>query len=291
MYVISPWSRGGWVNSQVFDHTSIGMFLEKRFGVTIKAISKWHRAVSGDLTSAFDFKTPNLEPLPRLPDMSGYRLVESQSKRMPIASAPDKPQEAIQEPGIRHSRPIPYALHVTMRRQGAERVGLSFLNAGAQGAVFHVYDKHRLKEIPRRYTVEAKRTLDDDYWLVHGDNRSYNLQVYGPGGFVRYFSGRLLAGDDAHVDVHLSYDIENASIVVIARNLGISAVPLIIRWNAYITEDARHVVVNNGASIEQRWNTEEHGNWYDISIESSDFNYRFAGRMETGKPSISDPAI
>ena len=32
MYVISPWSRGGWVNSQVFDHTSILQFLEKRFG-------------------------------------------------------------------------------------------------------------------------------------------------------------------------------------------------------------------------------------------------------------------
>jgi len=58
MYVISPWSRGGWVNSQVFDHTSIGMFLEQRFGVTVDIISPWHRAVSGDLTSAFDFNRP-----------------------------------------------------------------------------------------------------------------------------------------------------------------------------------------------------------------------------------------
>jgi phospholipase C len=33
MYVISPWSRGGWVNSQVFDHTSVLRFLEARFGV------------------------------------------------------------------------------------------------------------------------------------------------------------------------------------------------------------------------------------------------------------------
>ncbi|MCB2747270.1 hypothetical protein KQ905_14885, partial [Listeria monocytogenes] len=33
MYVISPWSKGGWVNSQVFDHTSVIRFLEQRFGV------------------------------------------------------------------------------------------------------------------------------------------------------------------------------------------------------------------------------------------------------------------
>ena len=33
LFVISPWSRGGWVNAEVFDHTSIIRFCEKRFGV------------------------------------------------------------------------------------------------------------------------------------------------------------------------------------------------------------------------------------------------------------------
>ena len=55
MYVISPWSKGGWVSSETFDHTSVGQFLEKRFGVAIPAISPWHRAVCGDLLSAFNF--------------------------------------------------------------------------------------------------------------------------------------------------------------------------------------------------------------------------------------------
>ena len=32
MLVVSPWSRGGWVDSQVFDHTSVIRFLERRFG-------------------------------------------------------------------------------------------------------------------------------------------------------------------------------------------------------------------------------------------------------------------
>ncbi|MGM7343321.1 alkaline phosphatase family protein, partial [Acinetobacter baumannii] len=47
LYVISPWSRGGWVNSQVFDHTSVLMFLEKRFGVKEPNISPYRRAVCG----------------------------------------------------------------------------------------------------------------------------------------------------------------------------------------------------------------------------------------------------
>ena len=59
MIIASPWSRGGWVNSQLFDHTSTLMFLERfvesKFGKTVREenISAWRRAISGDLTSVF----------------------------------------------------------------------------------------------------------------------------------------------------------------------------------------------------------------------------------------------
>src|SRR5215471_2297780 len=59
LIIASPWSRGGMVNSQVFDHTSILQFLEKllshRTGKVIREpnISAWRRAVCGDLTSVF----------------------------------------------------------------------------------------------------------------------------------------------------------------------------------------------------------------------------------------------
>ena len=70
MYVVSPWSRGGWVNSQVFDHSSVIRFLETRFGFHEPNISPWRRAVCGDLTSAFDFA--GSEPTPAtLPDPRG----------------------------------------------------------------------------------------------------------------------------------------------------------------------------------------------------------------------------
>jgi phospholipase C len=58
MLVVSPWSKGGWVDSQVFDHTSVIRFLEARFGVTESNITPWRRAVTGDLTSAFNFARP-----------------------------------------------------------------------------------------------------------------------------------------------------------------------------------------------------------------------------------------
>jgi phospholipase C len=58
MLIISPWTKGGWVCSKVFDHTSVLRFLEARFGVAKPNISKWRRSVCGDLTSAFDFSGP-----------------------------------------------------------------------------------------------------------------------------------------------------------------------------------------------------------------------------------------
>ncbi|MBN9921115.1 hypothetical protein JND48_14910, partial [Listeria monocytogenes] len=57
--LVSPWSRGGFVCSELFDHTSVLRFLEARFGVAEPNIGPWRRAVCGDLISAFDFAHPN----------------------------------------------------------------------------------------------------------------------------------------------------------------------------------------------------------------------------------------
>ena len=74
MIIASPWSRGGWVNSQLFEHTSTLRFLEtfvqEKFGKTITEsnISPWRRAISGDLTSCFrdyDGEAPALPYLER----------------------------------------------------------------------------------------------------------------------------------------------------------------------------------------------------------------------------------
>ncbi len=55
MIVVSPFSRGGLVCSDTFDHTSTLRFIETRFGVEVPNLSQWRRDTTGDLTSALNF--------------------------------------------------------------------------------------------------------------------------------------------------------------------------------------------------------------------------------------------
>lgn len=66
MTIVSPFSRGGFVSSDLFDHTSILRFLETRFGAEVPNLSAWRRATVGDLTSALNFKAPD-QSIPNLP--------------------------------------------------------------------------------------------------------------------------------------------------------------------------------------------------------------------------------
>jgi phospholipase C len=64
--IISPFSRGGFVSSGLFDHTSILRFLETRFGAEVPNLSAWRRQTVGDMTSAFNFAKPDYS-IPSLP--------------------------------------------------------------------------------------------------------------------------------------------------------------------------------------------------------------------------------
>ena len=193
MYVVSPWSKGGWVSSQVFDHTSVAQFLERRFDLVVPAISPWHRAVSGDLTGAFDFAAPNDPTVPVLPDTRQFSQLEAQQLTLLPAVAPATPPAFIQEPGVRPSRATPYVLQVNATTSAQGKVTLQFVNDGRQGAVFHVYDMQHLERIPRRYTVEAGKVLEDGAWQTASADGSYDLIVFSSNGFVRTFKGNLAA--------------------------------------------------------------------------------------------------
>jgi phospholipase C len=106
LMVVSPWSKGGWVNSQVFDHTSLIRFLEARFAnehpdLIETNITPWRRAVAGDLTTAFDFKTPNAWRHIKLPSTEAYepqdflRHPTLWSFRPPIKSCPSRSQACV----------------------------------------------------------------------------------------------------------------------------------------------------------------------------------------------------
>ena len=67
--MISPFSRGGHVVSEIFDHTSQLQFLHERFGVEVPNVSKWRRKTVGDLTSTL-FRSPHQTKLPHLPEVA-----------------------------------------------------------------------------------------------------------------------------------------------------------------------------------------------------------------------------
>jgi len=103
--IISPWTVGGWVATERFDHTSVLQFLEKLTGVTEPNISNWRRQTFGDLTSAFHFTTAQAPP--RLPaTFDQLQRAQWQATTLPKPPFPDTPQRPpIQEPGTRQASP------------------------------------------------------------------------------------------------------------------------------------------------------------------------------------------
>lgn len=100
--VISPWTMGGWVCSQPFDHTSVLQFLEKVTGVIEPNITPWRRATFGDLTAAFRFdQAPSRAPV--LPDTNA--MLQLANRNIATLQAPAMPggdqQQPVQEKGSR----------------------------------------------------------------------------------------------------------------------------------------------------------------------------------------------
>jgi phospholipase C len=104
--IVSPWTAGGWVCSQLFDHTSVLRLLERVTGVREPNIADWRRATFGDLTSALRFGEPTPLP-PSLPDTSGpLALARYESANLPKPVLPGADQRPpVQEKGLRRSVP------------------------------------------------------------------------------------------------------------------------------------------------------------------------------------------
>ncbi len=86
--IVSPWTCGGHVARERFDHTSVLRFLERLTGVRETNISQWRRRTFGDLTSAFDFRRAVL-PFPALPGTrAAFRRAERQVATLPPAEPP-----------------------------------------------------------------------------------------------------------------------------------------------------------------------------------------------------------
>ncbi|MDP3740120.1 MAG: phospholipase C, phosphocholine-specific [Hyphomonadaceae bacterium] len=282
LYVISPWSRGGWTNAEVSDHTSVIRFLEARFGVMEPNISPWRRAVCGDLTSCFDFKTPNAA-IARMPETlaTAERAAALPGRTKP--PTPDQPIAPTQASGVRRSRALPYGFDVSANASGPA-VRLSLRNTGSAGAVLHVYDRLRLGDAPRRYTLEYGKSLEDE-WPAG----PYDLFVLGPNGFHRHFAG---VGGEA---ISVSAVAVGRKIQLKLKNNEKTAQTFAVSANAYTgtLKPWTSKLATNG-SANHLWDLSGTSGWYDLTIsskESPGWSQRFAGRLENGQPSMSDPAM
>ena len=289
--VISPWTKGGFVNSQVFDHTSTIQFIEKRFGVHERNISPWRRAVAGDLTSVFNFKNPNDRNV-KLPTTTGYLPPDAELAGGPTTTFVPTLDDVIiglprQEKGVRPARALPYELNVHgARHHSSGTFSLHFSNTGKMGAVFHVRSGNAADPV-RTYTVEAGKELSAAL-KVSG---TYDLSVYGPNGFVRFFKGSL-AGDAAVLRVRSHYGRGGDSIALNVRNAGTQGARATI-LNAYSGESVtRHL--RPGEDADQELSLERFSGWYDLVVtvaEDPALMVRLAGHVEDGGDSTSDPAM
>ncbi|MBI2381734.1 MAG: phospholipase C, phosphocholine-specific [Gammaproteobacteria bacterium] len=294
MFVVSPWSKGGFVNSEVFDHTSVLRFLEQRFGVLEPNISPWRRAVTGDLTSALDFAAPDLS-WPALPDTDNAMSEADASCRLTQPKPPRKQALPKQEIGQRPARALPYALQADGRIEAASgRYWLDFTNTGAAGAGLTVYATNRT-DGPWYYTLEAGKSLSD-YWSAKSVTAGlYDLQVHGPNGFLRHFKGDLnkaQAATGANPEVRVSFG--NGLLLLALSNTGRAGCQITLKPNLYSTAAPRSYDFPAGASITVEWPIAASQNWFDISLScSTDTGYlrRIAGHREDGYSSVSDPAI
>ncbi|MGD1220950.1 phosphocholine-specific phospholipase C [Streptomyces krungchingensis] len=285
MLVVSPWSKGGYVCSETLDHTSVIRFMERRFGVHEPNISPWRRAISGDLTSAFDFSRRDTKPV-ALPDTEGYRPPDHDRHPDYVPTPPANPALPKQERGSRPARPLKYAPLVDGAADtAAGTFTLTFGSGAKAGAAFLVTSGNRT-DGPWTYTTEAGRTVSDT-WNSAYSNGSYDLTVHGPNGFLRTFKGPgRTAGPEVtarHVgdEVELTFSNKGSGTVTLKLTDGYGARP-------------RSFKVRPGVTVKHTVDLRSSKRWYDLTVVSdadAGFLRRFAGHVENGRPGVSDPAI
>ncbi|HVZ29665.1 MAG TPA: phospholipase C, phosphocholine-specific [Asticcacaulis sp.] len=273
MYVVSPWSKGGFVNSQVFDHTSVIRFLEARFGVHEPNISPWRRAVCGDLLSCFDFANPQT-PTISLPDTEA---AAAKAHSILLTATPDTPDSLaapVQETGSRPARPLPYHLAADVSYAGAVPT-ISLQNSGRDvAAVFHIYSPKSLDLPPARFTLAPGGSVA----FGDADPKGADLFVLGPNGFHRRFVNTT--------DCSLKASLDGTTLRLETTR------PVAVTWRdeAYGQAERRFDLIPGTPQVVKLDFGPSH-NWYDFSLSGDGFRQRFAGHIEDGRPSLSDPAM
>jgi len=295
--VASPWSRGGYVCSEVFDHTSVLQLLESLYGVKEPNIGSWRRAVCGDLSSAFQDTSKGKEKALPYPPLKEFLGGIHQAQFQPMPSGWGSAKMPKQEPGTRPSTALPYELSAeAVVRGNTLELTLAADNKRfgkkAAGAPFHVYTPgvYRRGEAPRvrSYAVEPGKKLTDNWDLDGFAESRYAVRVNGPNGFYREFTGTK--GDPK---VHVACHYEGNDVVIAIRNADSESYTALIADASY-GQGTQAIQVDAGAIRNLRMSLRDSHRWYDLSVRLegiNSFERRYAGRVETGEHGISDPAM
>jgi phospholipase C len=295
--IVSPWSRGGYVCSEVFDHVSTIRFMEQRFGVMEPNISDWRRAISGDLTSAFDFKTPNtdLSQL-HLPSTDDYKARLAHAATQPSLKIPDTQASGSQPTDRRPARPLPYAINANMR-QGKRDLLIDLANTGRKAAVFTIHDYAAYNLMgPWRYTLDAGQSYTAGHWN-HKEREVYDLAIHGPNGFYRHFAGRLRDDDRLTPDPLMVVASENArtgELSLALQNTGDAPVEVRLTNDPRYSQGDRTLILPVNGVETVRLDLSPSDQWYDLSLKivgNDHWLRRYAGHIETGRASRTDPGI
>ncbi|HEY1485274.1 MAG TPA: phospholipase C, phosphocholine-specific [Micromonosporaceae bacterium] len=262
--VVSPWSHGGWVNSQVCDHTSIVRFLEVVTGVHEPNISTWRRTVCGDLTSCFDFTA--FDPtVPHLPSVTALvAAADAEQKLAPVKAPGSGTQKMpVQETTTRKHRPLPYGPAVGFVVEGVDRVTLALSNTGTEAISFAMFRAEVTPFAPLPFVVGAGKTTFHTMSTVHTGGR-YNLAVHGPNGFLHSYSG---LADGVHASAE---PLADGRLRLTLRNPGASAA-------SFVVGRSRHHVPAGERSV---IDVPTDDGWYDVTVTAAGLVHRYAGRIE-----------
>jgi phospholipase C len=308
LILISPWTRGGWVTSEVSDHTSVIQFLEKwtsALGTPALSpnISAWRRAVCSDLTGAFDFRTP-IFGLPRLPATTSVLGDPAGGSYQPPVTTNAMP---VQEHGTKPARALPYQPNAnldgfTAGTGGAVKAQLSFSNDGPhahKASHFSVYDNAAPAAtilgdpalLPTQYTVDPSHSVSASIGI--GDGR-YDLTVVGPNRFLRHFTGDAGGAGraaQARLVIHESISGKHPYLELELVNTGDSAVTFTVGANDYSTDRPKTYRVPAHSRTRHLVDPFAPGHgWYDLTVtlsSDSSWSRRYVGHLENGDDSVT----
>jgi len=313
LVIASPWSRGGCVCSEVFDHTSslqfLEHFLERKTGKKVieTNITPWRRAVCGDLTSAFQPYNGEKTDVPSFPPRdefietihkamfkglpSGYKGLNAEE----IAGISKNPATSAlmssQEKGTRKSAPLPYDLHVDGGLVRSDTLGISLTAGKAGGAPFNAYAYTTPGNLEfRSFAVTAGDTLQATWSLVEFEGQNYHVRVDGPNGFLREFKG---SPKDPSLAIQVGYARTGGSVEIQLENHGSRALEVEIHDESYGAKPVSKAVAA-GAKAKIVVSNQKTQGWYDFTLKvagEAGFERRCAGRVETGRWGITDPAM